>query len=482
MARLRIFARLIIAYMAILIPIIAVTGYAIFQLKQFGNVTGSILNIDNRVMDYEKKISDSLLSQIRYERKYIISKDESLYAQFLSAKSDFMKYLDEALKLSDTPQKSALLKRIRDYHADYQVLFDREVEYLRAGHSYRQDLYRQEKQSAVEGIMDGLKKLRAACQQDTYDKIKKLGDAGADTGRLTVVMVAAALFWGIIAALFTTRGITKPLYKMMNKTKEISRGVFNGNLNVSSPPEISELARAFNSMCDKLNEIDKMKSDFFSSMSHELRTPLTSIKEGTNLLLEGVGGNISGKQEKILTIISEESNRLINLVNSLLDLSKIEAGMMPFNFKAADIRPLIDKSLSAAEPLAAARKIGLKTAIEKDLPIIRMDCERILQALRNLIGNAIKFTPPGGHVTISAHPAGGGIKVSVTDTGHGIPKESLTTVFEKFEQVPISGGYKIEGTGLGLAIVKNIINTHGGKVWAESELGQGSTFIFVLPA
>lgn len=473
---------MIIAYMSILIPIIAVSGYAIFQLKQFGNVTSSILSVDNRVTDYEKKITDSLLSQIRYEKKYIISKDDSLYGQFLSAKMDFMKYLDEAMQLSDTPQKSDLLKQIRDYHADYQSLFDREVEDLRVGHLYRQDLYKQKKQEAIEGIMEGLKKLRAARQLDTYDKIKKLGDAGSHTGRLTVVMVAAALFWGIIAALFTTRGITKPLYIMMNKTKEISRGVFKGNLNVSSPPEISELARAFNSMCDKLNEIDKMKSDFFSSMSHELRTPLTSIKEGTNLLLEGVGGNIPGKQKRILTIISEESNRLIDLVNSLLDLSKIEAGMMPFNFTGADIRPLINKSVSETEPLAAAKNIGLKMAIAQDLPVIKMDCERILQVLRNLIGNAIKFTPDGGHVTISAQPANGGIKVSVTDTGQGIPKESLTMVFDKFEQVTIAGCSRIEGTGLGLAIVKYIINTHGGRVWAESELGYGSTFIFVLPA
>jgi two-component system sensor histidine kinase GlrK len=472
---------LIIAYMVILIPIIAVSGYAFFQLKQFENVTGSILNIDNRVTDYEKKISDSLLSQIRYERKYIISKDDSLYGQFSSAKTDFMKYLDEAMQLADTPLKIELLKRIRDYHADYQSLFDREVEYLRIGHSYRQDLYKQNKQEAIERIMEGLKKLKAANQQDTYDKIKKLADAGSHTGKLTVAIVAAALCWGIVGALFTTRGITKPLYKMMNKTKEISRGVFKGNLDVSSPPEISELARAFNSMCDKLNEIDKMKSDFFSSMSHELRTPLTSIKEGTNLLLEGVGGNISGKQKRILTIISEESDRLIDLVNSLLDLSKIEAGMMPFNFAGSDIIPLISKSVSETEPLAAAKNIGLKMAIARDLPIIKMDGERILQVLRNLIGNAIKFTPYGGHVTISAQPSDGGIKVSVADTGHGIPKESLTTVFDKFEQVTIAGYNKIEGTGLGLAIVRHIVNTHGGKVWAESELGKGSTFIFVLP-
>jgi two-component system sensor histidine kinase GlrK len=481
MSRLRIFPRLIIAYMAILMPIIAVSGYTIFQLEQFGNVTNSILYIDNRITDYEKKITDSLLSQIRYERKYVITKDESLYDQFLSAKEDFIKYLDEAIQLSDTPQKRDLLEQIRDGHTYYQSLFDREVEYLRAGRRYRQDRYKQDKQGAIEEIMEGLKKLRADSRLETYDKIKQLGDAGSRTSRLAVVMIAAALFWGIAAALIATRGITKPLHKVMNKTKEISDGVFEGDLKLSSPPEIGELARAFNSMCDKLNEIDKMKSDFFSSMSHELRTPLTSIKEGTNLLLEGIGGEISEKQKRLLTIISEESNRLIDLVNSLLDLSKIEAGMMPFNFAVMDMKPLINKAASETEPLAAAKNIDLKMNISQDLPIIKMDDERILQVLRNLIGNAIKFTPSSGNVTISAQTDGGGIKVSVADTGPGIPKESLTTVFDKFEQTAIEGYSRIEGTGLGLAIVKHIIVAHGGRLWAESELGRGSIFIFVLP-
>ncbi|MGE5300330.1 MAG: ATP-binding protein [Acidobacteriota bacterium] len=468
--------------MAILIPIIAVSGYTIFQLEQFGNVTSSILNIDNRMTDYEKKITDSLLSQMSYERKYIIIKDDSLYDQFLSAKTDFMKYLDEAMQLSDTQQKKDLLKQIRDYGTNYQSLLDREVEYLKTGHRYRQDRYKREKQAAIEGIMEGLKKLRVDNRLETYAKIKKLGDAGSGTSRLAVVMVAAALFWGIIAAFFATRGITKPLHKVMNKTKEISGGAFKGNLNLSSPPEISELARAFNSMCDKLNEIDRMKSDFFSSMSHELRTPLASIKEGTNLLLEGIGGEIPEKQKRLLTIISEESNRLINLVNSLLDLSKIEAGMMSFTFAGIDIRPLINKASSEMEHLAAAKNVHLNRDIAQDLPIIKMDDKRIFQVLLNLIGNAIKFTPCSGAVTISARPADGGVKVSVSDTGPGIPKDSLTTVFDKFEQVAIAGYNKIEGTGLGLAIVKYIVNAHGGRVWAESELGHGSIFIFVLPA
>src|SRR5205807_3653306 len=123
--------------------------------------------------------------------------------------------------------------------------------------------------------------------------------------------------------------------------REIASGRFVADLRVTSPPEIRELASSFNLMCQKLNELDKMKSDFFASMSHELRTPLTSIKEGTGLLLEGVGGATTEKQRKLLTILAAESNRLIGLVNSLLDLSKMEAGMMSYSFEKASLAPLI---------------------------------------------------------------------------------------------------------------------------------------------
>jgi len=126
--------------------------------------------------------------------------------------------------------------------------------------------------------------------------------------------------------------------------------------------------------------------------------------------------------------------------------------------------------------------VGIKMEIPQDLPYIKMDGARILQVLRNLIGNAVKFTPGGGRITISARPMEEGVSVSVADTGPGIPKEDLNAIFDKFQQATLTGHNKIKGTGLGLAIVKHIINAHGGKVWVESKMGHGSTFIFVLPA
>ena len=271
-----------------------------------------------------------------------------------------------------------------------------------------------------------------------------------------------------------------PLFEMKKKTKEIAGGVFKADLELRSPPEIAELAADFNLMATKLREVDKVKSDFFSLMSHELRTPLTSIKEGTNMILEGVGGDITAKQEKLLKIIAEESNRLITLVNSTLDLSKMEAGMLKYNFTEASLVPLIQKAVTEVLPLAESKKITVHKFVD-ELPVMKIDEERILQVLRNLIGNALKFTPADGAVSISARLKQGMVEVSVADTGAGIPEEQLKMVFEKFQQVDFPGEDKFAGTGLGLAIVKHVIQKHGGKVWVESVLGKGSTFFFALP-
>jgi two-component system sensor histidine kinase GlrK len=224
-----------------------------------------------------------------------------------------------------------------------------------------------------------------------------------------------------------------------------------------------------------------VKADFFSSMSHELRTPLTSIKEGTGLLLDGVGGDTTEKQRKLLSILAEESNRLISVVNSLLDLSKMEAGMMAYDFEITHVDPLIKRAIAEITPLVEAKGIRLENEMDGTLPPLKMDPERILQVLRNLLGNAVKFTPKGGLVRVAAKPSNGKLAISVKDSGPGIPAESLTSIFEKFNQGSRQTPHARQGTGLGLAIANSIITSHGGKIWAESELGKGSTFIFVLP-
>jgi two-component system sensor histidine kinase GlrK len=469
-----------IGYFAILSLVILVSAYTLLRLHQLNVGTRHILEIDSRILDHQEKLADSVLSQLRYEKKYVLTKDVLLYEQFVSAKKDFAKLLDELLLIVDTPEKKDSLNNAKTHYQHFQSLISKEVEYVRGNQSYSKRWSEQEIEKASDGILEELKKLELYARRDIHKRMKMLRESSVSSRKLAIIISAIASVSLIVASFLITRSITRPLTILMDKTKEIAKGVFNDNLNIPSPPEISELTGAFNSMCGKLKMVDKMKSDFFSSMSHELRTPLTSIKEGINLLREGIGGAIPERQKRLLAILSEESKRLIDLVNSLLDLSKMEAGMITYNFEPGTLAPLIERATTEMIPLIEARKITLKTKIDEKLPIIKIDREKILQVLRNLIGNAVKFTPEGGQVRVVARLMNRGIEVSVSDTGPGITKENLTTIFEKFRQAHLKNSSYTRGTGLGLAIVKHVITAHGGRVWAESEPGKGSSFVFVL--
>ncbi|HET8564203.1 MAG TPA: ATP-binding protein [Candidatus Binatia bacterium] len=477
--RLSIFSRLILGYLFIFVLVLGVSAYALFQLRRFDEVARSILATDTRVLDYEKKLTDTLLSQIRYERKFTITKDDALFKQFLQFKDDFDRYLEQALSVGDRRDMRILTTIQQDYHR-YQEVFIKEAQLIKAGRSYPEAFYKEEKDKITGGILGSLEKLSIEREQETYNKVKKLAESGMHAGEVARVITAGSLIFLVVVSFLLTRSITRPISLLKEKTREIANGRFEGNLRVSSPPEIGELAMAFNTMCQRLHELERMKTEFFSSMSHELRTPLTSIKEGTGLLLDGVGGTTTEKQKRLLTIVAEESNRLIGLVNSLLDLSKMEAGMMTYNFQRSSLTPLINKAVTEIIPLVEARAIRLETEIGEDLPPVLLDQERILQALRNLIGNAVKFTPRAGRVKIAARSVDGNVEFSVRDTGPGIATENLTAIFEKFHQAP-GAAASMNGTGLGLAIAKHIIVSHGGTIWAENHPEQGSTFFFVLP-
>ena len=477
-----IFSRLVFGYLLIAFLVLAMSGYAVFELGQVERIAYSILQTDNRIMDLEKKITDSMLSQMRYEQKFVITKDRELYQQFLLAQNDFHKFTREAMIAAGSSDPKNLVEALTANQKAYEALFAEEVKFIQDNLPYDLQKYKREKEKTIDLIMADLRALEAAAQKGAFEKIRELNEAGANASKVAISLAVSALVGVILVSLFITRSITLPLEKLIEKTREISNWVFKADLNLSSPPEIQELARAINSMCEKLKTVDKMKSDFISTMAHELRTPLTSIKEGTSLLMEGVGGGITETQKKLLKIISVESHRLIDLVNASLDLSKIEAGMMAFNFTPAQISPLLQRVVAEVRPWAMAKGVRMEIHDPPGLPLVPMDTERILQVLRNLLGNAIKFTPDGGTVSVLARYEEKKVYVTVRDTGIGISRDNLTDIFEKYRQGGSRQADDIKGTGLGLAIVKHIVAAHGGNVWAESDPGQGSSFTFFLPA
>jgi two-component system, NtrC family, sensor histidine kinase GlrK len=268
---------------------------------------------------------------------------------------------------------------------------------------------------------------------------------------------------------------------LKEKTKEVAKGCYPQRLNISSPPEIRDLATAFDTMCERLRELDDMKKDFISHVSHKLRTPLTAIQEASNMLLEGVFTRAPEREYELFSIIKDECKRLIDEVNRILDLSRMEAGMMDYHFEISSIIPIIQNIVLKLMPLAHKNGVDLEMKLIDMLPLVRMDQDRITQVVEELLGNALKFTAERGKITISALANKKGmLEVSVADTGCGIPKKELERVFDKFKR--IEGGRAAErGTGLGLSLAKHIITVHGGQIWAGSEPEKGSVFSFTLP-
>jgi PAS domain S-box-containing protein len=226
-----------------------------------------------------------------------------------------------------------------------------------------------------------------------------------------------------------------------------------------------------------LREIDRVKSEFIATASHELRTPLTSVQMGVHLLLEGAAGELNDKQMEVLSACREDCERLDELMRDLLDLSRIEAGESQPQLQPIKLRELILKDAEELRTQIEAKGLAFRLALPPDLPDVFGDAPQITRVIANLIGNAIRYTKQG-EIAIGATQRGRYVAVSVADTGIGIPAEYLSHIFDKFVQVP---GAPAGGAGLGLAISRLIVEAHGGQISAQSELGEGSTFIFTLP-
>jgi len=478
--RLSIFARLIISYLVLFSMLAGVSLYFIYHISRFNQITRSIILNDTSISEYSSQLSDALLSESRYDRKFVVLKNEELYGNYLLAKNEFGQLLKEALAKTTSEEVNHLFFTVGVQHEKLSRLVNMERDLIRTARPYPEEYYADEKKKIADAIIDQLKNIRQTSEKNVFTKIVQLSERGDKARNVAIMISVFALSTGLIVAFVITRSIKRPLDVMRAKTIEISHGNFKGDLEVKSPPLISDLAAAINTMCHKLQEVDDIKSGFFSHMSHELRTPLASIKEGTTMLLEGLGGETSAKQQRILKIIVQESNRLIYLVNSLLDLAKMEAGMQKYQFTSTDLAVLARKSLETLAPLAEAKSIAIENNIGV-LPPVKIDQERIMQVFRNIIGNAVKFTPENGKIKLEATVLNNFVEVAVQDTGIGIPEEGLERIFHKFQQIIPAKGEKIKGTGLGLATVKQIISAHGGKVWATSQVGQGSTFYITLP-
>jgi signal transduction histidine kinase/CheY-like chemotaxis protein len=344
------------------------------------------------------------------------------------------------------------------------------------------------------------------------------------SGRNRSIVITLLGLGAIIALTYAMlkRWVGRPIEELADKARRFAGGDMSVSVEVKSEDEIGVLGETFNHMVSRisafsreleaevdrrtimlrdktllleranreLRELDKLKSSFLANMSHELRTPMNSIIGYTELLIDGVDGPVNDEQTNSLNKVVNNARHLLQLINDILDMSKIEAGKIELDIKEINLKELVDSVAATIEPTIIKKGLALSLHFDKSLPPVYADEEKVRQILINLLSNAVKFTFGGG-ITLTAAPSVRGVRpgetplfveICIEDTGIGIKEEEIIRLFDKFSQLDISTTRQYEGTGLGLSIARGLVVLHKGVIWATSEYGKGSKFCFTLPA
>jgi signal transduction histidine kinase len=308
-----------------------------------------------------------------------------------------------------------------------------------------------------------------------------------DSRNLLIGVGAGSFALAIALGLLLAASVVSPLQRIRGQLAAIAGGDFAGHAEVANRDEIGALAADVNRMSDELQRAyreleaaSRHKSDFLANMSHELRTPLNAIIGFSEVLHEQMFGELNERQIAYVNDVLEAGRHLLSLINDVLDLAKIEAGKMELDLSQVALPELLRSAVSMHAERATRGGVELSLRTEPEEITITADERRVRQIVFNLLSNAVKFTPPDGRVDVSARLDDGTVEIAVADTGAGIAREDFDTIFEEFEQAS-DGKQAEEGTGLGLPLSRKLVELHGGRLWAESTPGEGSTFRFTLP-
>lgn len=456
-----------------LLGLVVLLGAAVLSLvavNRLVDVNRAIVTRSTPALELEVAAEESLLQLVRLENRAAVFRDPAYRALWTARAAAAEEQLGRLGTLLTTSTEHRRHRKADSAFRTYRDLADgppANPPRTPAGDGIRNAATRAER---------SLVKLRGA----THDALLLAqSDAHAlerRTWHIVGLALAASLGIAVTAAGLLAFRMTRALRRLSDATTEIEHGGFRGALPTAQADEIGALARSFTRMADRLSEADRMKEEFFSHISHELRTPLTAVREAVSLLSERVPGPLGSKQARLVEIVGESTERMLRLVNQILELTRLRAGLLAIDRRPVDVPRIVRRALEQLRPQAEARGVVLH---ENDSPAARVtgDEERLLQVALNLVGNAIKFTTAGGRVEVRVAERNGGVALTVEDTGVGIPADALPRIFEPYRQAHGTRG----GSGLGLAIVKGIVEAHGGRIDVVSREGTGSRFTVTLP-
>jgi signal transduction histidine kinase len=443
--------------------------------------------------------ADDILRDLVALQAEIIDAETGLRGYYIVGQAEFLEpyrrtgatFHDDVASLAERLGDDARLARIHELAVEWRDVFAEPV---------LADLANERREEATNRIASGAGKTRideirslsnalaADVRAEVDDSRRQIDILGVASTGATVAVALVLMVTGIVLKRRLDHALSQPLVDLATVTERLGSGDLRARTTrVDGVREVNVVAEAIDDMArrleetvDELRALDRMKSEFVSLVSHELRTPLTSIRGSLGLVVSDVVGPVPDEAREMLQIAVTNTDRLVRLINDILDLERMDSGRMGFDPHHFPIADVLEEAASNVAGNADAAGVRIDVAAVDGT--VYCDCDRIVQALTNLLGNAVKFSPAGSVVDLEATHLDDHIELRVRDHGRGIPPDQIENVFERFSQVDSTDARELGGTGLGLAIVEQIARQHGGHVTVESTGGEGSTFTLVLPA
>jgi two-component system sensor histidine kinase GlrK len=474
---MRLASKIFLGFSLVIVVLVAVGVLGLRAVGRLVSVNGEIVSETLPALRLASGVRDTLLTMARLEARFVVLRDRR-YAELwresaAHARADLARLAD----VVNTEPEAARLAAARAAFEGYYATVLGEHAQLLGARNRRAPV----EESPARVLREQVETELEALQQATYARVQRAQAEAARLERRTWTGVVLALATAMVLVLLATAvialRITRSLRRLSAATAAVAAGSFRDPIAVGGRDEVGILARSFNAMAERLRAHDEMKEEFFATLSHELRSPITSVREAAHLLADGVPGPLTPKQDRLVAIVRRSTERLLRLVNQILDMSRLRAGVLPLEYVPLDLDWLVARALEELRPQADEARVTLVRERVGTRFTMLGDEDRLVQVLVNLLANAVRFTPVGGTVTVRLVDAGPECEIQVEDTGVGIPAAELPHVFESYRQAHPGKG----GTGLGLAIVRGLVQAHGGRVTAESQEGKGSRFTVLLP-
>lgn len=455
-----------------------VAGWSLHAVNELVEVNRGIATRSVPAIEATSGLPESFRRLVRLEAKYFVLRDRA-YADLWNERATRIgSELDRLGTLLVTDEE-------RHWHADavaaftrYRALVEQERLLLTRGETARAErISSRDAREAADHAEASVVKLMAATNAALQRAQTEAGALADRTWNAVVWALVGSLGAALAATGFLAFRMTRALRRLSRATRDLAEGSFTEPLPTNRKDEIGDLARAFNRMAVRLKEVDTLKEEFFSHISHDLRNPLTGMRGAAQLLVQGRTGPLQERQMKMVRVIAESAERMLAMVNQILEFTRLRAHLMPLERRPVDLAKVVARALDEVHPQAEDAGIALTTTTSGGDFSVLGDEAALMRVVVNLVGNAVKFTPRGGSVLAQVRDWGAEVELRVTDTGLGIAAEELPRIFDPYRQAHTGR----KGSGLGLAVVKGLVETHGGRVTVESEPDKGSCFAVTLP-